>query len=103
MAEWSNPSDQCTYSYKHLPDWKPADLPTREPIIGRSCKLEILTVGHTDDLWAAISLDKEQKLWNYLPYGPFKDLEAYRGWVEIVSQEVDNVYYAVVDNQGSIL
>ncbi|MFL6257799.1 MAG: GNAT family N-acetyltransferase, partial [Pyrinomonadaceae bacterium] len=81
-----------------VPDWKPAQLPAREKIEGRLCRLEPLEPErHAADLHAANSLDTEGRNWSYLPYGPFDTIEAYRAWMEQTCRSSDPLFYAVVD------
>ena len=82
---------------KLVPDWPGAKLPSGDPILGRSCRLEKLNLDHSDDLWSAICVDKEQRMWNYLPHGPFEDLEVLRKWVRVSSEDQENLFFAVVD------
>jgi RimJ/RimL family protein N-acetyltransferase len=79
-------------------DWRPADLPSREPMVGRTCRLEVLDPDrHAEDLHAANTLDSEQGIWTYLPYGPFEKLSDYRKWAGEVSTSEDPLFYAIID------
>src|SRR4051812_6079467 len=81
-----------------VPDWKPPQLPARENIEGRFCRLEPLEPErHAADLHAANSLDTEGRIWSYLPYGPFDTIEGYRAWMEQTCGGSDPLFYAVVD------
>ena len=82
---------------KPVPNWKTAKLPTREVLVGKTCRLELLHSKHAPDLWAANSLDKEQKNFTYLPYGPFSDFTEYEAWVTSVADKPDPVFYAIID------
>ncbi len=82
-----------------VPDWKPPDAPSRQPMSGRTCRLEVLDPGrHADDLHAANMLDKEGRIWTYLPYGPFANSGAYREWANGVSKGSDPLFYSIVDS-----
>ena len=62
-------------------DWTGAVLPSDIDLLqGQSCRLEALTLRHSADLWSANSTDATNKIWTYLPYGPFKDLPEYEAW-----------------------
>lgn len=78
--------------------WRAPRPPSREPMIGRRCRLEVLDAArHADDLFAANQLDTENRIWTYLPYGPFETPSAYRAWVESVANGEDPLFHAVID------
>jgi RimJ/RimL family protein N-acetyltransferase len=81
-----------------LPGWTPPPYPARETLAGRFCRVEPLDPErHAADLWAANALATEQRLWTYLPYGPFPTFDDYRAWVEASRQSSDPLYFAIVD------
>lgn len=81
-----------------LPDWKQPQLPSREPMIGRFCRIELLDPSlHTASLHAANSLDAEGRMWTYLPYGPFDTLASYRSWIEEICRGSDPLFHAIID------
>ena len=81
-----------------VPEWKSVCLPSNEPIQGDYCRLEPLDpIVHAEDLFAANKHDTEDKLWTYLRYGPFRDLNEYSQWLEAVSDKTDPQFYAIVD------
>jgi len=81
-----------------LPNWKPPELPPREPMEGRFCRLEPLDPNlHSSSLHEANALDAEGKMWTYLPYGPFDTLESYLAWTNEVSSRDDPLFYAIVE------
>ena len=50
-----------------LPNWKPPELPSREPMEGRLCRLEPLDPNlHSSSLHEANTLDAEGKIGNWL-------------------------------------
>jgi hypothetical protein len=66
-----------------LSDWRPPQLPPREPMGGRHCTVEPLNVErHAAELYAAVSLDREGRNWTYVPSGPLEDSGAYLAWLE---------------------
>lgn len=84
-----------------VPDWTPRPRPERTPMMGRYCRLEPLDVGrHLDQLFEANRQDESNRMWFYLPYGPFDRLEDYRGWVQQNSVGDDPIFYAVAVPQG---
>jgi len=50
---------------------------------------------HAEDLLAAAAGDPE--LWRYLPYGPFADAGALRGWLAEHADSTDPLFLAVLD------
>jgi RimJ/RimL family protein N-acetyltransferase len=78
--------------------WKPPPPPPREPMAGRTCRLEPLDVDrHAADLHAANALDADHRNWTYLPYGPFVTLDDYIAWLSRVATVADPQFYAIVD------
>ncbi|WP_438027800.1 GNAT family N-acetyltransferase [Sorangium sp. So ce233] len=81
-----------------LPDWTPRRLPPREPLVGRTCRVEPLDPErHAADLHAANQKDAEGRNWTYLPYGPFATLKDYRAWMEATCLGADPLFHAIVD------
>ena len=84
-----------------LDDWRAPQPPSREPMIGRSCRLEMLDAErHADELYAANRLDSENRIWTYLPYGPFDTSSAYREWFEGAAEGDDPLFHAVIDAES---
>jgi RimJ/RimL family protein N-acetyltransferase len=81
--------------------WTPPPHPPREPMLGRTCRLEPLDpAGHAADLHAANRRDTEGANWTYLPYGPFEMLEGYVAWANVVSGGADPQFHAVIELSG---
>ncbi|MGK3996340.1 GNAT family N-acetyltransferase [Sorangium sp. So ce1024] len=81
-----------------LPDWTPRPPPPREPLIGRTCRVEPIDPDrHAADLHEADLLDVEGRSWTYLPYGPFATLKDYRAWMEATCLGNDPLFHAIVD------
>jgi RimJ/RimL family protein N-acetyltransferase len=70
-------------------------------LIGAYCRLEPLDRAHAEDLYDANSRDAENRMWTYLPYGPFESLDAYRDWVAEVAAADDPLFFAIVDVRGA--
>jgi RimJ/RimL family protein N-acetyltransferase len=78
--------------------WKAPPPPPREPLEGRTCRLEPLDVDrHAADLHAANALDADHRNWTYLPYGPFVTLDDYIAWLSRVATVADPQFYAIID------
>lgn len=71
--------------------------PVRTGHRGRWMHLEPLTAGrHAADLFEANRQDHEGRMWTYMGYGPFTDLEAYTAWVRSVEGSDDPLFFAIV-------
>src|SRR5947209_3418068 len=81
-----------------VPGWKGAQRPPRDPMIGRTCRVEPLDpAAHAAQLHAANMLDPMHRNWTYLPYGPFATLEEYRDWLYGVAAAADPMFHAIID------
>ncbi len=79
-----------------LPDWVSPPHPSREPMEGRLCRLEPLgPEQHAEPLFEVNALDADGRSWTYLPYGPFDSLDAYRAWMDAVSEASDPLFFAI--------
>lgn len=79
-------------------DWIPPQIPAREPLVGRLCRLEPLDpVRHATSLFCANALDLDGRNWTYLAYGPFDTFESYYTWIENSNLSRDPMFFAVVD------
>ena len=82
-----------------VPDFTPPSPPGPEVIEGRRVRLERLDPArHAEDLFAANR--GQDWLWDYMPYGPFADLAAYREWQARVAPGADPFFYALRDLAG---
>lgn len=83
-----------------LPDWKPATSPGFETLSGRLCRIEpVDPARHANDLFEAIALDGEGRMWTYLPYGPFDSPGHYRTWLTSIAGRPDPLFLAIVDSR----
>lgn len=81
-----------------VPDFKPAPLPPRSAMEGRTCRVEPLDVEkHAADLFEANGTATDSRYWTYLPYGPFDTLDQYRAWIEGNCLGEDPLFHAVID------
>ena len=77
--------------------WEPRPFPERTAFRGRFAAVEPLEPEkHARDLFAANALD-DGRMWTYLPYGPFANLEDYEAWLERIAAAPDPSFYAFVD------
>jgi len=78
--------------------WSPRDLPPRTPMQGRYCRVEPLDMArHAEDLYEANFKDADNRIWVYLPYGPFKDFATYSQWMESACLGADPLFHAIID------
>lgn len=81
-----------------LAGWQPPTSPPATPMQGRFCRLERLSAkAHAPALWEAMARDTENKMWTYLPYGPFPSAEAYTAWLDDMSQRSDPLFHTIID------
>lgn len=81
-----------------VPDWHPRPRPPRTSMTGTYCRVEPLDWDrHGADLHAANRTDTEDRIWAYLPYGPFETVDDYRAWVERDALGDDPMFHAIVD------
>ena len=79
-----------------VPDWVAPPSPKKQRLQGSWCVLDPLTPSHTEALHAANSEDRENKIWTYMPYGPFSSLAEYRQWVEAAAASFDPQFYVIL-------
>lgn len=76
----------------------PANAPSEAILEGRTCRLvRADPTQHAESLWTAIGHDREDRIWTYLPYGPFDDLDAYREWMTTTCLRADPFFFTIVD------
>jgi RimJ/RimL family protein N-acetyltransferase len=79
-------------------DFAGARPPGDDVLAGTFVRLEPLDPArHGDGLWAAARAG-DPRLWDYLPYGPFADREAFGSWLASLAPELlrDERFYAIV-------
>ena len=80
-----------------VPNWTPAERPSRLTLTGRFCRVEPLDVErHASALYAANGLDGEGRLWTYLPYGPFETFEEYQAWLRRTCMGADPLFFTLL-------
>jgi RimJ/RimL family protein N-acetyltransferase len=78
--------------------WGQRPPPPRTQMTGRFCRLEPLDLErHVADLWAANSLDREGRMWTYLPWGPFGGFDKYLTYLQTVAPKEDPLIHAIID------
>ena len=78
--------------------WCARPLPPKEPIVGRTCRVEPLDcAAHADALYDAFVKDSESKNWTYLPYGPFEDRADFDKWLDSIALVEDPLFHSIID------
>jgi RimJ/RimL family protein N-acetyltransferase len=79
-----------------VPGWVPPPRPRRVTLEGRHVTVEpLVPERHGAALFAANG--DHVRLWDYLPYGPFADLAAYRRWLDGAAASTDPMFMALCD------
>ncbi len=84
-----------------LPNWQGAQPPSKQPLVGRYCELQPLDVAkHADQLYDAYTGNADASNlyqgWDYLPYGPFSDLDEFRTWLQGDCLQDDPMFFVVL-------
>ena len=59
--------------------FKKAKIPSKKILNGKYVVLEPININkHSKGLYANFSKDKKNKIWEYLPYGPFKSYGSFK-------------------------
>ncbi len=81
-------------------NWTPRPRPPKTVMEGRYCRVEPISVdAHAADLFRAFRTDAEDRIWTYLPYGPFDDEGAFRQWLTASCLGDDPLFHAIIDKQ----
>lgn len=83
-----------------VPDWEVCVVPPREVMQGNYCRIEPIDVdAHAADLFSAFGQDTENRIWTYLPYGPFDSEADFCSWIEGACFGDDPLFHAIIDGQ----
>lgn len=82
-----------------LADWKGVPAPSATLLDGRFIRLEKLDPErHGEQLYAALEgPGADPKLWDYLPYGPFRERNAFNAWLNNHAANSDPYFFSVID------
>ena len=82
----------------------PGLWPARVVHQGRYARLEPLDARlHAEELYAAShGIEGGERLWDYLAYGPWSTLDAFRAWLRDCSATADPLFFAIRDKQTSL-
>ena len=82
-----------------VPGWSPRPRPPRTAMAGRFCTIEPLDPErHAAQLFAAYAEDREDRIWTYLPRGPYESPGEYRSWAEAACRGDDPLVHTILDN-----
>lgn len=75
----------------------PALVPARVPLVGSDVTLEPLNAGqHAAELYeASHGTEEGLRIWDYLTYGPWPDIESYATFLQGQSASLDTVFFAI--------
>ena len=75
----------------------PALVPSRIPLLGKYVSLEPQNADkHGADLYeAGHSTEQGRRIWDYLTYGPWSDLESYKATLRAQSSSFDPIFYTI--------
>jgi len=76
--------------------FKKAKIPSKKNLNGKYTVLEPININkHSKDLYANFLKDKKNRIWNYLPYGPFKSYGSFKKWLKSFCLSKDPFFYAI--------
>ena len=77
-------------------NFKKSKIPSRKKLVGKYSLLEPLNIKkHSKDLYVNFSKDKKNRIWAYLPYGPFKTYKIFKKWLKTFCLKKDPFFYAI--------
>lgn len=79
-----------------LVDSNPRPVPPRTPMVGQYCTVVPLSLDHANALYSAFREDAEDRIWTYLPNGPYHDANAFRAWVSEAVTWDDPLMHAIL-------
>ena len=82
-------------------NWSVPPNPEGAILEGQYVRLEPLSPQkHAAAIYRANMVDP--RIWDYLPYGPFKDVNGYTDWVASVENSKDPIFYAIYDKEHEL-
>jgi len=73
-----------------------AKIPSNFFLRGKYAILEPININkHSKDLYTNFLKDKKNRIWTYLPYGPFKSYTSFRKWLKSFCLNKDPFFYAI--------
>lgn len=85
-----------------LSHYQTPPIPSQLTLTGQNVILQPLSVTeHANALYDAFCADKENKVWDYLPYGPFAHFADYENWLTTIVNQPDPYFLAIIDKQSN--
>ncbi len=82
-----------------VPGWVSPPRPRQLVLEGRYARLEPLRAGdHAEEVFRANAAD--DRIWDYLPYGPFTDVASYSDWIRSVERSTDPLFHAICNRES---
>jgi len=79
-----------------LSGWREPPAPAGLSLAGRHVSLAPLSLeAHAGPLFDAFRTDREGRIWDYLPYGPFDTLDEFKAWVKNYEGAADPCFFAI--------
>ncbi|SCU77387.1 LADA_0A00188g1_1 [Lachancea dasiensis] len=80
-----------------LPNWQVCTFPERKTLRGKFCRLEPLKVEkHGRNLFSSFSQMGDDRLWTYVPLGPFKDYDDFENVYAKLAQDSSALHFAIL-------
>jgi RimJ/RimL family protein N-acetyltransferase len=77
-------------------NFKKAKIPSIFFLKGKYTILEPININkHSKGLYTNFLKDKKNRIWTYLPYGPFKSYTSFRKWLKFFCLNKDPFFYAI--------
>ena len=77
-------------------NFKKAKIHSKKNLEGKYTFLEPIKINkHSKDLYVNYLKDDKNRIWNYLPYGPFKSYESFKKWLKYFCLSKDPFFYAI--------
>ena len=84
------------FTFGNKVNFKKAKKPSKNFLNGKYVILEPININkHSKDLYKNFSRDRENKIWTYLPYGPFKSYGSFKKWLKFFCLTKDPFFYAI--------
>ncbi len=65
-------------------------------MVGRYCSVVPLSLDHADELYTAFRADEEDRIWTYLPNGPYHNPAEFQAWVDAAIAQDDPLMHAII-------
>ncbi|SVA68823.1 uncharacterized protein METZ01_LOCUS121677, partial [marine metagenome] len=71
-------------------------MPTKQRLVGKYSILEPIKINkHAINLYENFSKDKVNRIWTYMPYGPFHNFKSFKNYLKKYCLKKDPFFYAI--------